>query len=130
MADHYLENKLRSRRMTTEERMYFKAMIPGALLMVIGTVAMVALSRAVGSSELAAAMFSTWRWIPAGIAAWGFVSIGWRVFRVYQALNGEGYLCPTCEGPLGGEIDGRYGPYRKCMNCRSNVSRRNYEPLE
>ena len=49
--------------------------------------------------------------------------------RAERRKRGEGVLC-ACGGLLGPEIDGRYGLYRKCLGCRRNVARRDYEYLE
>lgn len=49
--------------------------------------------------------------------------------RLWRADRGLGLLC-NCSGLLGREIDGRYGPYRRCMRCTRNVPRREYEMLE
>lgn len=49
--------------------------------------------------------------------------------RLIRADSGKGLLC-DCGGLLGREIDGRYGPYRRCLRCSRNVPCREYEMLE
>jgi hypothetical protein len=60
----------------------------------------------------------------AAAALWAYTT-----YRLWRASRGEGVLC-GCGGLLGREINGRYGPYRKCMRCSRNVPRRDYEALE
>ncbi|MBB1089465.1 hypothetical protein H4F99_13355 [Lysobacter sp. SG-8] len=50
----------------------------------------------------------------------------WVTARLWRAERGEGLLC-ECGGPLGAEINGRYGPYRRCWSCRRNVPCRHYD---
>jgi hypothetical protein len=105
--------------------MYLRAMAPGAVLMV-GALLVAAIVAKLPGNPLGDALFSAMRWIPLIGFGLGMLSVGHRSYRVWQASNGVGLLC-SCGGPLGSEIDGRYGPYRKCIGCGRNVSQKHYE---
>jgi len=112
--------------MDREDWMYLKALAPGFALVVAAAIAMWMLSGLRSQSGLGAALFDTLRWGPLAMAAAG-TGIGFfRCYRTYQALNGAGLIC-HCGGPLGGEVDGRYGPYRKCMSCQRNLSHKHWD---
>lgn len=72
-----------------------------------------------------------------GLAAWapwvalaGFIValllIAAPIWRLWRWEQGEGPICHRCGGPLGHEINGRYGLYRRCLACDSNTSVRYY----
>lgn len=69
------------------------------------------------------------RWGSAGAMALGGILFVHTSVRLYRADLGKGLLC-DCGGLLGREIDGRYGPYRRCLRCSRNVPRRQYEMHE
>ena len=50
----------------------------------------------------------------------------WVYYRMAQAESGVGPICTSCGGPLGFERTGRYGDYRKCLACGTNVNNRHY----
>lgn len=50
-------------------------------------------------------------------------SAGWRYWRWER---GEIVGCGRCGGLLGRERNGRWGPYRKCLDCRKNESVKTY----
>jgi hypothetical protein len=105
--------------------MWVRAIAPGAVLMV-GALLMAGMLAGLPGNPVGDALFGTLRWGPVILFGLGFLFASYRGFRVWQAVNGVGLMC-SCGGPLGGEIDGRYGPYRKCMGCGRNVSRKHYE---
>lgn len=56
--------------------------------------------------------------------AFALLQAAWVSYRVSQAERGKGPICPHCSGPLGGEINGRHGLYRKCLACGFNANER------
>ena len=48
-------------------------------------------------------------------------------WRLWRWERGEGPMCHRCGGPLGHEIDGRYGLYRRCLACDCASAARYYE---
>lgn len=80
-------------------------------------------------ASYAAVIFAPAKWASLAALAFGTLHGGWTTYRLWRAERGEGVLC-DCGGLLGAEIDGRYGPYRKCLACRRNVARRDYEYME
>lgn len=44
--------------------------------------------------------------------------------RIWRWKEGRSLSCPQCGCLLGGVRDGRWGPYRKCLGCRTNHSQR------
>lgn len=65
-------------------------------------------------------------WVPDVLFAAALAHVAWVSWRLWRSQYGEGLLC-TCGGLLGGEIDGRWGPYRKCLACNKNVSAKHYD---
>lgn len=111
--------------MDRSDWMWVRAMAPGAVLMV-GALVMAGMLSSLTGSQVGDALFSAFQLGPVILFGCGLVIATYRVFRVWQAANGVGYMC-SCGGPLGGEIDGRYGPYRKCIGCGRNVSCKHYK---
>ena len=100
-------------------------MAPGMVLMV-GALVMAVMLSGLPGSPVGDALFGAFEWGPRILFVAGLLLATYRAYRVWQASNGVGLMC-NCGGPLGGEIDGRYGAYRKCMGCGRNVSRKHYE---
>ena len=48
------------------------------------------------------------------------------VYVRWRWQRGDLFECFKCFGPLGFERGGRYGPYRRCLCCQSNISARYY----
>ena len=44
--------------------------------------------------------------------------------RIWRWKEGKSLSCPNCGCLLGGIRDGRWGPYRKCLGCRTNHAER------
>lgn len=105
--------------------MYLKACLPA------GVVAIAAFVIALMLNELQASPLLSG---VAGYAPWvalvGFgaalVMIAAPIWRLWRWEQGEGPMCHRCGGPLGHEIDGRYGPYRRCLACDGNTAARYY----
>lgn len=76
-----------------------------------------------------AGLFGTVRWAPLLALGFAVVHGSWITYRLWRADRGEGLL-RDCGGLLGGEIDGRYGPYRRCFRCSRIVPQREYASLE
>jgi len=105
--------------------LYWKALLQATLAAVAGLV--VAASLAAIEHKMIAPVAHRWaQWIAIGAVS---LAIGFLAVRVYQLARfeqGHGWMCNRCTGPLGGEINGRYGLYRKCAACGSNVSERRW----
>lgn len=76
-----------------------------------------------------ASIFATARWAPLLAMGFAIAHGSWITYRLWRADRGEGLLC-GCGGLLGGEIYGRYGPYRRCFRCSRNVPQREYASLQ
>lgn len=76
----------------------------------------------IGASPLLFSLEPIPRWVFLGgvILASG-MALG-PLYRFWLWHRGEGLMCPNCGGPLGDRIDGRYGPYHKCLCCSGNVA--------
>lgn len=105
--------------------MAVRAYLPGAAALLVAVVAVVVIS---GWQEnpLLSGMVSTAKWLP-------ILAIGFALFhgvftsiRLWRAEHGNGLLC-ECGGLLGGERKGRYGLYRRCLQCSRNVNSRHYQ---
>jgi len=105
--------------------MAVRAYTPAALALVAALVSLWVVSGWQNSRYLAG-MVGTAKWIPLAALAFAVVHGAWVSYRLWQAERGEGLLC-ECDGLLGAEQDGRYGPYRQCLACSRNVARRHYE---
>lgn len=70
------------------------------------------------------AILAPWISLAGGVAAVAITL--YPIFVLWRWQSGGGLNCPKCFGPLGFEHDGRYGPYRRCHCCQSNISSRNY----
>ncbi|WP_216840684.1 hypothetical protein [Dyella sp. S184] len=44
--------------------------------------------------------------------------------RIWRWKEGKSLSCPACGCLLGSVREGRWGPYRKCLGCRTNHSER------
>ena len=108
--------------------MTIRAYMPSAMALVLAF-ALTWLLSGLRENPYLAGLVGTIRWaalLPLGFAA---AHGSWITYRLWRADRGEGLLC-DCGGLLGGEIDGRYGPYRRCLRCKRNVSQREYSSLE
>jgi hypothetical protein len=106
--------------------MYVRALVPSGLVLAFALALSVVLKQAGASPFLAAlAGFAPWVFL-GGIGVALLLAIE-PMYRLWQWQQGEGLLCPNCGGPLGGRIDGRYGPYFKCLCCRGNIAARRVE---
>ncbi len=76
---------------------------------------------------------AAWRWalcwLPLALATLALGHGGWVSWQLWQARRGHGLLCFACDGPLGMERHGHWGPYRRCRCCGRNIARRHYEYL-
>jgi DNA-directed RNA polymerase subunit RPC12/RpoP len=64
--------------------------------------------------------FSPWVLL-GGIAVAVLLAIA-PLYRFWQWQQGAGLRCLNCGGPLGDLVDGRYGPYYKCLRCGTNIA--------
>lgn len=99
---------------------YLRLMLP-AFLLAAGSIGVLAWANTVTTSPVLAGVR-----LPAGYLALGLMIaavlyclwVGWRIIRAEQ---GRELLC-DCGGLLGRERVGRYGPYRRCLQCSRNHS--------
>lgn len=108
--------------------MAVRAYTPAAFALV-GAFVLMWVASGLDAGSYAAAIFAPVKWASLAALVFGSLHGGWTTYRLWRAERGEGVLC-DCGGLLGPEIDGRYGPYRKCLACRRNVARREYQHLE
>lgn len=108
--------------------MAVRAFAPAAFALV-GALLLMRVVSGLGSNPYAAVIFVPAKWLSLAALMFGTLHGGWTTYRLWRAERGEGVLC-DCGGLLGPEIGGHYGPYRKCLACRRNVARRDYEYME
>lgn len=64
-------------------------------------------------------------WIPAGLCLAGAFAMLVALRRYWRWERGAAPTCSHCDGMLGFERNGRYGPYRRCLACGKNEPTRN-----
>ena len=102
-----------------------RAYAPSVALMV-GGVLVGAVHINLAKHAMLAGIAELFGWVPGLLFAAALGHVAWTSWRLWRAQNVEGLLC-GCGGLLGSEIDGRFGPYRKCLACSRNVSARHYD---
>lgn len=107
--------------------MAVKLYLPAALALLAALV-LAQLEESIAQHQLLAGIAQALRW--ASIAAFGLAVLAGTLgtVRFYRAERGLGLLC-DCGGLLGRKINGRYGPYRRCLRCSRDVPQREYEAL-
>ena len=106
--------------------MYLRALAPSGLVLAFAFVLAWVLKDASASPLLAGwAAFPSWVFLGGMVIATGLAIE--PLYRFWQWQRAEGLVCPNCGGPLGGRIDGRYGPYYKCLCCSGNIAARRVE---
>lgn len=78
------------------------------------------------SSALTVGIFNVLRWAPAAGMVFALLYGGWVTRRLVQAMRGDGFLCPSCGGPLGREKYVPYSPHRTCLACGKHANERYY----
>lgn len=112
--------------MTRLAWMYLKACVPVAIVGV-GTFVIAFKLKGLQASPLLASVAGYAPWLAMvglGAALAMFAALTWRLWRWKRD---EGPMCHRCGGALGKEIEGRYGPYRRCLACDGSSSARYYE---
>lgn len=112
--------------MTRLDWMYLKACVP-ATVVAVGMFVVAMKLKGLQESPLLAGVAGYAPWVTLigfGAALVMFAAPTWRLCCWER---GEGPMCQRCGGPLGHEIDGRYGRYRRCLACDSTSSARYYE---
>lgn len=107
--------------MTRLDWIYLKAGVPASVVAVVAFVIALKL-KGLQTSQMLAGVAGYAPWVALvgfGAALVMFAAPTWRLWRWER---GEGPMCHRCGGPLGHEIDGRYGPYRRCLACDGNSS--------
>ena len=70
-------------------------------------------------SAIGSSLWEVLRWPLLGVFAWGLLWFLWNAWRLYRWESGEADGgCNRCGGPMS-QMDGRYGPYSKCLICGS-----------
>jgi hypothetical protein len=106
------------------ERMGIRVLMPGAFWM-LASLAAIWLLSGLRMSPYTAVLWDNLRWTPIAMLGWGLLLVGHAVYRLWRWQRGEGLFC-DCGGLLGREIDGRHGPYRRCLACGRNLNQRHY----
>ena len=112
--------------MTRLDWLYLKSCVPAAVV-AIGTFVIALTLNGLQESPLLAGVASYAPWVALvgfGVALAMFAAPTWRLRRWERD---EGAMCHRCGGPLGHEMDGRYGLYRRCLACDGTSSARQYE---
>lgn len=106
--------------------MYMRALVPSGVVLTL-TFGLAWVLKDIGASPLLAGLAALPLWVFLGgvLLASGFALK--PLYRFWLWHRGEGLMCPNCSGPLGDRIDGRYGPYYKCLCCSGNVAARRVE---
>jgi hypothetical protein len=103
--------------------MYVRALAPSCSVLAFALALALILQRAGASPFLATlAGFTPWVFL-GGIAVAVLLAIA-PMYRLWQWQQAEGLMCPNCAGLLGDLVDGRYGPYYKCLRCGANIAAR------
>ena len=103
--------------------MYVRALVPSGLALAFAVTLALVLKQAGASPFLAAlAEFAPWVFL-GGLGIAVLLAIE-PMYQIWQWQRGEGLVCPNCSGPLGDRIDGRFGPYYKCLCCSRNIAER------
>lgn len=104
--------------------MGIRACLPGALL-ILASLAAIWLLIGLQASAYTAGLWNGIRWLPVSMLSFGFLLVGHALYRLWRWQRGKGLHC-DCGGLLGSEIDGRYGPYRRCLACGRNANEQHY----
>lgn len=103
--------------------MYLRALVPSGLVLAFAFALAWVLKDASAAPLLAGwAAFPPWVFLGGMVIATGLAIE--PLYRFWRWQRGEGLVCPNCGGPLGDRIDGRYGPYYKCLCCSGNIAAR------
>ncbi|WP_340648253.1 hypothetical protein [Pseudoxanthomonas winnipegensis] len=106
--------------------MYLRALVPSGVVLAF-SLALAWVLKDIGASPLLSGLAAVPRWLVlGGVILASVVALG-PLYRFWLWHRGEGLMCPDCSGPLGDRIDGRYGPYYKCLCCSGNVAARRVE---
>ena len=111
--------------MTRSDWMYLKTCVQAGVV-AVGAFVIALKLKGLQASSVFAGIGALAPWVAlAGFGA-ALVMIAAPTWRLWRWERGEGLICHRCGGPLGHEIDGRYGPYRRCLACDGNTSERYY----
>ena len=106
------------------EWMGIRAFLPGTFCM-LASLAAICLLSGLQDSPYTAGLWGVFRLVSVAVFGFGLLLTAHATYRMWRWQRGEGLLC-SCGGLLGREIDGRYGPYRRCLACGRNVNERHY----
>jgi hypothetical protein len=104
---------------------WIRAFWPTIVATIGGVVAMFLLWPLLGAAGPLQPIVGVVKWVPLGFLGFALLYAAWVCYRLHQAENGVGPICPHCGGPLGQEHV-RYSPYRQCMLCGQNANERHY----
>lgn len=100
---------------------YVKACVPGGVV-AIGTLFIALKLEAMQGSSFFVGIAILAPWVTlAGFAA-ALLLVAVPTWGLWRWKRGKGPMCPRCDGPLGRETSGRFGPYRRCLACGSTTS--------
>jgi hypothetical protein len=106
--------------------MYLRALVPSGVVLAL-SFALAWVLKDIGGSPLLSGLAAFSRWVSlGGVLVASAMALG-PLYRFWLWHRGEGQMCPNCSGPLGDRIDGRYGPYFKCLCCSVKVAARRVE---
>ena len=104
--------------------MAIRMMLP-AMFLVAGGITVTWILPDSTSTPLLAGVLERVRWLPLLLALAAALWSVWVGFRWWQWHRGNALVC-KCGGLLGGEREGRFGPYRRCLACGQPTAQRHY----
>lgn len=104
--------------------MAIRMMLP-AMFLVAGGITVTWILPDSTSTPLLAGVLERVRWLPLLLALAAALWSVWVGFRLWQWHRGNALVC-KCGGLLGGEREGRFGPYRRCLACGQPTAQRHY----
>jgi hypothetical protein len=111
--------------MTRFNWVLFKAIAAAALVGGAGLAAALKL-KALESSPIFASLSGLAPWVAVAGIGGALLLLASPLWRIWAWSRGGGLNCNRCGGPLGGEVLGRHGLYRRCMLCNGANSARHY----
>jgi hypothetical protein len=105
--------------------MYLKACVPAGVMGIVAFIVAINLED-LGKNPVFYGLAGWAPWVALAGAITALLLIAASIWRMWRWEQGEGPTCRRCGGPLGREIDGRYGPYRRCLACDYSASARHY----
>ena len=105
--------------------MFLKSCVP-AVVVAVGALLIALQLKGLQASPVFAGVASYAPWVTLAGFAGALLLLAAPIWRIWRWEQGEDPMCHRCGGPPGHKIDGRYGPYRRCLACDGTTSARYY----